>query len=472
MNRISLCMIVRNEADIIERCLQNIGTLVDEIIIVDTGSTDRTVDVCKSYGANIYKFNWKNDFSSARNESLAHASGEWILVLDADDELPVESHLHIRRLVNEEPYDAFFFTTKNLVGDAQHPTILNYAQLRLFRSNLNFRYSGAIHELIPKVTSVKYKVVPSIFVIHRGYLDTMVQHHKKIYRNLSILDTELMRRPMDISMYYYKGNEFLRAGKFTDAIHYYKQATTLERSKDQTPWLPELPSKYAYALWQMGDIKSAIEVIQQAIRDSPEYTDLWLLLGILYLNQQHMDLAREAFSKCLQLGEPSPIYPTQEGCGTYLPAFFQGVISLTDKNITDARADFEESCKYNSNYVPAAIQLCLCDWIEKKFESVHKRTQQLRKQNFNEWTLDLLDRINESLMMKQIHINTDDPNHVASFLTCLSTLSLNGQTSLAAQLLCQLPLKIHVTAMKEDWYYELLGEYHLTTIEVLKELDA
>lgn len=472
MNRISLCMIVRNEEDTIAHCLQSAIELVDEIIVVDTGSTDRTMEICRVYGAKIHRFHWENDFSAARNESLVHASREWILVLDADDELPKDSHTQIRKLIDGEGHDAFFFITRNLVGDPQHPTILNYAQLRLFRNHINFRYQGAIHELIPKVPSVKFQVAPTIFVLHRGYLDTMVKNHKKVERNLSILNTELTRKPTDASLHYYIGNEFLRDGKLTDATHHYEQAMTLLRTADREQWLPDLPSKYAYALWQMGQIELAIAVVQQAIARSPEYTDLWFLLGSLYLDQQRMNSARLTFEKCRQLGEPPPIFPTQEGCATYLPTFYLGVISLADKNIASARTFFEESLGQNSHNVPTAIQLCLCDWIEEKYESIQVRIQEMREQKFDEWVLDLLERIHKSLVMKQSYINRDDPNHVASFITCLSTLSLYGQTRRVAQIIGSLPAKIHVTAMKEAWYYEVLSKYFHIAVETLEGKDG
>ena len=87
---VSLCMIVKNEADCLSRCLESMKGLVDEIIIVDTGSTDNTVEIAKQYGAVIKTYQWNNDFSQARNYSLSLATKEWILVLDADEYLRPE----------------------------------------------------------------------------------------------------------------------------------------------------------------------------------------------------------------------------------------------------------------------------------------------------------------------------------------------------------------------------------------------
>ncbi len=83
---ISLCMIVKNEEENLGRCLKSVQDLVDEIIVVDTGSTDKTVEIAKEYGAKVHYFKWCNDFSAARNESLKYASKNWILIMDGDDE--------------------------------------------------------------------------------------------------------------------------------------------------------------------------------------------------------------------------------------------------------------------------------------------------------------------------------------------------------------------------------------------------
>lgn len=466
MNRISLCMIVRNEEDVIARCLQSTVGLVDEIIIVDTGSTDNTMHICKSFGARIYSFTWDNDFSAARNYSLEQASGEWLLVLDADDELPDSVIPDIRKLTNDENCDAYMFITKNLVGDEQQPTILNYAQLRLFRNHPHFRYTGIIHELIPKIQEAKYRVTP-ITVIHYGYLDTVVQSQNKIERNIFMLIQALEQDANASALHYYLGNEFLRAGKKADALGSYEQALTLQKHAEIPLWLPELPSKYAYVLWQTNKVEAAIEVVREALAVTPEYTDLWFLLGHLYLEKRQMDLARSVFEECLRLGAPSPIFPTQEGCGTYLPAFFIGVIDFEAKDIVSARSFFAQSWKWNPEYVLALTHLCLCDWIEEEYETVSERIQTIKREPAHDWVVELLQLLNQSLITKNILIKMDDPKHVAAFFTCLQTLMSYGQISRAGEFLCQLSLPIQQSLMQEEWYYELYTRYWLTVAGAL-----
>jgi len=103
---LSLCMIVKNEELHLARCLKSVRGLADEMILVDTGSTDRTVEVARSYGARVFHFTWQDDFSLARNHSLEAASGEWILVLDADESIAARDHGRIRDSLRREDPNA------------------------------------------------------------------------------------------------------------------------------------------------------------------------------------------------------------------------------------------------------------------------------------------------------------------------------------------------------------------------------
>src|SRR6056297_1597902 len=99
--KLSLCMIVKNEEKMLAECLQSVADVVDEMIIVDTGSTDKTIDIAKKYKAEIHTFDWNGDFSAARNESIKYASGNWILWMDADERLNPDSKEELRSIVNK-----------------------------------------------------------------------------------------------------------------------------------------------------------------------------------------------------------------------------------------------------------------------------------------------------------------------------------------------------------------------------------
>src|SRR5690625_1920531 len=115
---ISLCMIVRNEEDHIEQALQSVKGLVDEIIIVDTGSTDQTRVICEKFNATVVRVPWTGDFAEARNESIQHATKDWILYLDADETLDKRSHKTIRQRIKKTTATVLTCTLLNYYGDS------------------------------------------------------------------------------------------------------------------------------------------------------------------------------------------------------------------------------------------------------------------------------------------------------------------------------------------------------------------
>src|SRR5471030_2615411 len=137
-NQVSLCMIVKDEEEYLPRCLYSINDIVDEIIIVDTGSSDKTVEIAKSYGAKVYYFKWNSNFSEARNESLKYATKDWILILDADDELRTEYKGNLRLLLNMQldKNAIYFFETLNYYGDIVDDSCITInLNPRMFKNN-------------------------------------------------------------------------------------------------------------------------------------------------------------------------------------------------------------------------------------------------------------------------------------------------------------------------------------------------
>lgn len=163
---ISLCMITKNEEELLEECLQSVQGLVDEIVVVDTGSTDKTMSIAKKFKAQVVTHDWQEDFSDARNVSLMHATKEWILVLDADEMLIKRDHGHVRQLTEFSEFIGFSFIQRNYTNN-QHiinfttmlddpyrsviPVFTGYYPLRmirLFKNSQQIRYSGMINESV------------------------------------------------------------------------------------------------------------------------------------------------------------------------------------------------------------------------------------------------------------------------------------------------------------------------------------
>ena len=160
---ISLCMIAKDEEKSIGQCLNSAKDIVDEIIIIDTGSTDRTKEIAKKYNARIFDFKWSDDFSAARNEGIRHAAKDWVLVLDADETLDEKGKKTIKELINDKETDAVLFLQKNYTNDTSIAGFVSeehkkngksYAGwygsfiARLFRNHKGYGFEGTVHELV------------------------------------------------------------------------------------------------------------------------------------------------------------------------------------------------------------------------------------------------------------------------------------------------------------------------------------
>ena len=159
--KISACMIVKNEEEFLPNCLNSIKDVVDEIIIVDTGSTDNTVTIAKSFGAKVYHHPWNNSFSEARNHYLDYASGDWIFQIDADEELEQADIPKLRLAISDNRYNGIIIAIHSIIKDGIH----KFYHPRIFRRGKGF-YKDIIHEQ----TIIEGERLPTeIRLYHHGY---------------------------------------------------------------------------------------------------------------------------------------------------------------------------------------------------------------------------------------------------------------------------------------------------------------
>ena len=186
---ISLSMIVKNEEKYLRDCLESVKGVVDEIILVDTGSSDNTLKIAGEYGAKIFYFKWINDFSAARNFSLEHCTGDWILYLDADERLSGKSINQLKKLTGKKDKVAYYCQVCSVDEVNNRPSIMSY--VRLFPNEKALRFEGAIHEQIEySLKQNKIRIANSaIEIIHIGYNLTKDGLILKAKRNLDILSS-------------------------------------------------------------------------------------------------------------------------------------------------------------------------------------------------------------------------------------------------------------------------------------------
>lgn len=217
--RLSVSMIVRNEERFIEGCLQSIEGLADELVIVDTGSTDRTIEIAGRFNARIIPFNWIDDFSAARNESLKHCSGDWVLYLDADERISPDSREELRRIVaeSESAAHACLLRSEEWLPSGRTYTIAPYP--RLFRRLPSFRFEGRVHEQIePSIRSSGHAIQSSGIVIeHLGYSQASDVILAKCERNARLLRRQLEEDPGNSYVRFQLGNTLAILGRYEEA---------------------------------------------------------------------------------------------------------------------------------------------------------------------------------------------------------------------------------------------------------------
>ena len=232
-SKLTLCMIVRDEEERLGRCLTSVRGLVDEIVVVDTGSKDATIAVAQEHGAKIGHFAWCDDFSAARNASLALATGDWIMWLDADDILPAECHVPIRRLVEGARDKAYFF-----VLDDQGYEQVSCLQLRLFPNLPGAQFEMPVHEQVsPSLTQLGLAMVPTeIRVQHTGYTTPEVVEAKK-KRYLGIMERWLEAHPEDYMERSHVALTYYSTDRLEEAVSAYRFIVEESRCYADRNWV-------------------------------------------------------------------------------------------------------------------------------------------------------------------------------------------------------------------------------------------
>jgi tetratricopeptide (TPR) repeat protein len=222
-------MIVRNEAHHLAQCLGPVAGLFDEIVIVDTGSSDATPKIAAQFTPHVFHAPWRDDFSAARNESLRHASGDWVFWLDADDRLSPENVDRLRRCLaqlGDEPQAHLMNTACWFQYACEGSSLITHP--RLFRRDERIRWRGRVHEQIwPNLSSLGYELVWSdVQIDHTGYQDPAAEQ-RKLARNLRLLRMDYAVEPDDTSTLTHLGLAYFHAQRFETARFYLQRLLSL-----------------------------------------------------------------------------------------------------------------------------------------------------------------------------------------------------------------------------------------------------
>lgn len=299
LNRVSLCMIVRDNEAIIEACLTSVRPWVDELIVVDTGSMDRTPELCRQLGAQVFDFPWCDDFSAARNESLRHATGDWIFWMDSDDQIDPVQGQRLRDLVRSKHAPeclGYVLQVHCPADDGHQATVVDH--VKLFRNGRGLQFEHRIHEqILPSIRraggSVEFR---EIHVVHHGSRQTPEQRSRKLERDFRILQQDLREHPDHPFILFNLGMTCDDAGMYAQAIDYLEHCLCVshpDESHVRKAW-----SILVNSLRLSGDPQRAIQKATSGLERYPDDVELRFRLAVLL--QQTGD-AQDAVGQYKQL---------------------------------------------------------------------------------------------------------------------------------------------------------------------------
>jgi len=296
---VTLCLITKNEEDYITCCIDSVRHLIDEIIVVDTGSTDSTIDKALQAGARVFDFDWQQNFAEARNYALEQATGDWILVLDADEILEYIDIQSFNNLLVPSNIEGYFIEIESNIGDGEEKI---YDQVvRLFRNKPHYRFSGAIHEQvvgsIRQFNSEQALGCMDVKIIHRGYLNERITAQNKHMRNMAVINQALIENPYDPFLRYSLGIEYIQQGKITQANE--QLSAALQNLTGSEGYFHNVLVNLASGFLQTGQLKEAQELIDKALLMLPQDLDLMLLKGISALYHKDYQVAIEFLEQSL-----------------------------------------------------------------------------------------------------------------------------------------------------------------------------
>jgi glycosyltransferase involved in cell wall biosynthesis len=296
---ISLCMIVKNEEASIERCLKSVCGLVDEILITDTGSQDRTIEIARNYHAVVEQHPWQNDFAASRNLSKDKAHCDWIFFLDADEELTKATTDQLKPILQSTRADGISMLQRSLQPGNSLIKYQDTRITRLFRNKPMFRFEGAIHEQIrPSILRNGGNILDSELVfLHYGYLSNTAQGASRTKRNLEILIQSMKENREDAYLFYQIGATYIASGNPSAGVLW------LKRSLDITPCtlgndvLDLIYMKLAQQLLGFDDYASAITYAGKSLEVNPNNMISLYVLGLCFIYSGKINQAYPIYIK-------------------------------------------------------------------------------------------------------------------------------------------------------------------------------
>nr|WP_253944699.1 glycosyltransferase [Paenibacillus sp. NEAU-GSW1] len=354
-------MIVKDEEAFLPACLDSVQGIADEIIIVDTGSSDKTVAIAESRNAVIVNYAWDHDFAKARNAGLELAQGEWILFLDADEQLDAATKEQLLEHARNPELSALLLQIRNVVGDGEGQGATIHPVLRMFRNDRRIRFEGRIHEQIAAAVLRVYPgaafFLTEAVIRHYGYRPQVIEAKSKLKRNMDLLKRAIAEDPGNGFHRYNIGVEHLRAGNPAEALEAFRLA---RKAVDfETLNYAHLVIKYeSLSLQMMGRWQEAEAVAAEGAARYPAYTDMWHYRSLALAELGRLHEARAAAEQAIRLGVSPPDFHTEDGLGTFRTAYLLGRLCEALQDDQSVLQAYVLALQLKSSLLPPLFRLC------------------------------------------------------------------------------------------------------------------
>jgi tetratricopeptide (TPR) repeat protein len=355
--QVSLCMIVKNEEENLAACLRSAADLVTEIIVVDTGSTDRTKEIAAQFSARVFDFAWVDDFGAARNECLRQATGDWIFWLDADEWLDDANRHRLRALLARlHDKKAAYLMKQWSCPDATTGSVVMVDHVRLFPHHPDIRWEYRIHEqILPSINRQGGKVHATDVIIHHGGYQDSVLRQRKLERNLKLLHQEEQQQPNDPFTLFNLGTAYLDQGRTAEALALLRRS--LEHCPPRASLLPKLYALMTTGHRHLQQIEDAARVCREGRQRFPEDAELLFQESLVLREQGDLAGAEQCLIRLLQTRPGLCLSTEDAGLRGYKARHNLAVVYRLQGRVAEAEAQWREALKERPDFELAWLAL-------------------------------------------------------------------------------------------------------------------
>ncbi len=372
MAAVSLCLIACNEEPRLSTCLPSALGLVGEIIVIDTGSTDRTKEEAVRFGARVFDFPWVDNFAAARNESLRHATGDWIFWLDADEYLDDDNRESLRSLFSRlsDQNAAYTMRQRSRLEPSTH-SVAMVDHVRLFRNHPQIRWQYRVHEqILPAIRRAGGELRTTDIVIeHSGFLDPAIQG-PKVERNLWLLELENEEHPHDPFVLFNLAAVYVSQGRNAEALSLLRESLKLSHPDDTIA--PKLFALLTRTHHQLGQPPEALAACQAGQKHFPEDAELLFWEGMLLREQGDLPGAERCLRQVLETRVSTHFTGVDEGMRGYKARHYLAEVYRAQRRPQEAEAQWQQVVTENPSFAPSWLKLAELYFEQQRWPDLEK----------------------------------------------------------------------------------------------------